>query len=372
MAIPSLLSMAVDGSTLALYFSEPIKSILPSRNRFQVLVNGVRNFTSANATLTNGDTIRLALTTPIPAGATVSVSYLNVNGFDSFGYGDIRSISTNQTAAFFRTRATSNLTGTPAASVAISSSTASLKGGETATITFSFSRDPGSSFSSGDISLSGGTLSALSGSGLTRTAAFSPTAGSSGIASITVAGGTYTDIFGNSGSAGTTPALSYDTLAPTLAITSSSAALIAGQSATITFSFSEDPGSSFSWDGTTGDVVVAGGTLSAISGSGFTRTATFTAVISGTASISVAAGSYTDAVGNAGGASYHMGAGTFPISSLASGDVLAVASGATANATSGAIGFRPPHRPPMPVRSTSRRLGMRSIWLMQAVLMAMP
>jgi len=30
MAIPSLLSMAVDGSTLALYFSEPIKSMAAS------------------------------------------------------------------------------------------------------------------------------------------------------------------------------------------------------------------------------------------------------------------------------------------------------------------------------------------------------
>ena len=78
MAIPSLLSMAVDGSTLALYFSETIKGVLPSRNRFQVFVNGVRNFASAEATLTNGDTIRLALTTPIPAGATVTVSYLSV------------------------------------------------------------------------------------------------------------------------------------------------------------------------------------------------------------------------------------------------------------------------------------------------------
>ena len=307
MAIPSLLSMAVDGSTLALYFSEPIKAVLPSRNRFQVFVNGVRNFASAEATLTNGDTIRLALTTPIPAGATVTVSYLSVNGFDRVGYGDIRSISTNQVAAFFRTRATSNLTGSPAASVSISSSAASLRVGESATITFSFTRDPGSSFvwdgSSGDVSVSGGTLSAISGSGLSRTAVFTPTAGGNGTASITVGAGSYTDIFGNSGSAGTTPALSYDTLAPTLAIISSSAALIAGQTATITFSFSEDPGSSFVWDGTTGDVVVSGGTLSAISGSGLSRTATFTptAGSSGTASITVAAGSYTDAAGNPGG-----------------------------------------------------------------------
>ena len=49
MAIPSLLSMAVDGSSLALYFSEVLKSILPSRNRFLVMVNGVRNLATAAA-----------------------------------------------------------------------------------------------------------------------------------------------------------------------------------------------------------------------------------------------------------------------------------------------------------------------------------
>ena len=99
--------------------------------------------------------------------------------------------------------------------MSISSSAASLRVGESATITFSFSRDPGSSFvwdgSSGDVSVSGGTLSAISGSGLSRTAVFTPTAGGNGTASITVGAATYTDIFGNSGSAGTTPALAYDT-----------------------------------------------------------------------------------------------------------------------------------------------------------------
>jgi Bacterial Ig-like domain/RTX calcium-binding nonapeptide repeat (4 copies)/FG-GAP repeat/Putative flagellar system-associated repeat len=278
----------------------------PSRNRFLVMVNGVRNLASADASLSNGDTIRLTLTSPIPAGASVVVTYTSVNGFDKLGYGDIRSLSTNQAAAFFRSTSTSNLTGTAAASLTISSSTASLLVGQSATITFTFSRNPGSSFtwngSTGDVVVAGGTLSALSGSGLTRTATFTPTASSSGSASITVAGGTYTDIFGNSGSAGTTPALTYDTLAPTLAITSSTAALNAVQTATITFTFSEDPGSSFVWDGITGDVVVAGGTLSAISGTGLTRTATFTptANSSGTASITVAAGSYTDTAGNGG------------------------------------------------------------------------
>ncbi|MCX5944284.1 MAG: Ig-like domain-containing protein [Cyanobacteria bacterium] len=73
----------------------------------------------------------------------------------------------------------------------------------------------------------------------------------------------------------------------------------------MTFTFSEDPGSTFAWDGTSGDVLVNGGTLSSISGSGLTRTATFTptaGIDSSTASITVAQGSYTDTAGNDGGA----------------------------------------------------------------------
>jgi Ca2+-binding RTX toxin-like protein len=91
-----------------------------------------------------------------------------------------------------------------------------LIAGQTATITFSFSEDPGTSFvwngTAGDVVVSGGTLSAISGAGLSRTAIFTPTAGSSGTASITVPAGSYTDTAGNAGGAGTSPALSYDTL----------------------------------------------------------------------------------------------------------------------------------------------------------------
>jgi hypothetical protein len=104
---------------------------------------------------------------------------------------------------------------TTAPAVAITSDVPTLKAGETATITFTFSEDPGSSFTDADITVSGGTLGALSGSGLTRTASFTPTANTNGgAASITVAVGSYTDAAGNLGSAGTTPALTFDTLAP--------------------------------------------------------------------------------------------------------------------------------------------------------------
>jgi Ca2+-binding RTX toxin-like protein len=96
--------------------------------------------------------------------------------------------------------------------------------------------------------------------------------------------------------------LNLDITPPTLTITSDKAALKTGETAALTFSFSEDPGSSFFWNGTSGDVSVFGGTLSALSGSGLTRTATFTPNpnSSGTAVITVPDGTYADAAGNPG------------------------------------------------------------------------
>jgi hypothetical protein len=196
---------------------------------------------------------------------------------------------------------------TTAPTLAITSNKAVLKAGDTATITFTFSEDPGATFtwngSSGDVSVSGGTLSAISGTGLTRTATFTPTANlDSGTASISVGAGTYADAAGNNNAAlSNGPAITYDTKVPTVTVGSSQSVLAAGDTATITFTFSEDPGATFTWNGSGGDVSVSGGTLSAISGTGITRTATFTPTAntnSGTGSISVNAGTFADAAGN--------------------------------------------------------------------------
>ena len=191
---------------------------------------------------------------------------------------------------------------TTAPTLAISSNVTSLKIGETATITFTFSEDPGTSFNADDIVVTGGTLGALSGSGTVRTATFTPTAGTDGgVAGISVAAGSYADAAGNPGGAGSSPALVFDTKAPTLAISSNVTALKIGETAAITFTFSEDPGTTF----TAADIVVSGGTLGALSGSGTVRTATFTPTANtdgGVAGISVVAGSYADAAGNAGAA----------------------------------------------------------------------
>ncbi len=187
-----------------------------------------------------------------------------------------------------------------APTVSIASNVAAVKIGETAAITFTFSEDPGVSFTAADITTTGGTLGALGGAGLTRTATFTPAANTTANASITVGAASYTDAAGNTGAAGATPALAIDTLAPTVSITSNVAAVKVGETATITFTFSEDPGGSF----TAADITTTGGTLGAITGAGLTRTATFTPPVNTTAnaSITVANASYTDSAGNTGNA----------------------------------------------------------------------
>jgi hypothetical protein len=199
---------------------------------------------------------------------------------------------------------------TTAPTLAITSNVATLKAGDTATITFTFSEDPGSTFtwngSSGDVVVSGGALGAISGTGLTRTATFTPTASTnSGTASITVAGATYTDAAGNNGGAGTTPALTFDTLRPSLAsaITISDTALKIGDTATVTFTFTEAV-TGF----TTADVTVPNGTLSNLmtGDGGITWTATLTPSGSATAASNVLTLDYTgvqDLASNAGSGS---------------------------------------------------------------------
>ncbi|WP_229412825.1 Ig-like domain-containing protein, partial [Massilia sp. Root335] len=100
-----------------------------------------------------------------------------------------------------------------------------------------------------------------------------------------------------------------DTTAPSVAITSDAGALKAGETATITFTFSETLGAGINWDGRQGDITVSGGTLSTLNyaGTGFDSiyTAVFTPAANtdaGTAGITIPAGSYVDKAGNTGGA----------------------------------------------------------------------
>jgi hypothetical protein len=105
---------------------------------------------------------------------------------------------------------------------------------------------------------------------------------------------------------------STDIVPPTIAIASDKTTLATGQTATMTFTLSE-ASSDFTWNGTSGDVVVTGGTLSALTQSSanpLVYTATFTpaANSSGTATIGVAAGVFHDAANNQNLDTYSAGA----------------------------------------------------------------
>jgi large repetitive protein len=201
---------------------------------------------------------------------------------------------------------------TVAPSVAITSNVSAVKVGGTANITFTFSEDPLSSFTSSDVVVSGGTLGTLSTTGLVRTAVFTPTTNlTSGTVNITVTALSYQDTAGNLGTAGTSPSISIDTVTPTVTGRASSNNLIAGQTTRVYFTFSEDPGTSFTWDGSAGDLTVTGaGTLvpdtipghqiGVMRGFDFTPPAN---VNSGTTTILVKNVSYQDAAGNLGSAS---------------------------------------------------------------------
>ena len=192
---------------------------------------------------------------------------------------------------------------TQAPTLSISSDRPSLKAGETATINFSFNETP-LGFGLDDLIVSGGTLDNLSrGSDpLSYTARFTPEAGNNTLkANIQIDNEAFFDAAGNPGTASQALLLSGDTLLPGLTLGSDKTRLKTGETATLTFNFTEMP-SGFDLS----DIVVTGGSLGTLNGNGLTRTALFTPTANSNnvaASVSVAAGSYTDTAGNNGLAS---------------------------------------------------------------------
>jgi hypothetical protein len=183
---------------------------------------------------------------------------------------------------------------TIAPTISIASTVSALKSGETATITFTLS-EPSTTFTSGDISVSGGTITNFTGSGASYTATITPAATFAGTASVSVAAGRFTDAAGNDNIASNTVSIAVDTVAPTVTITSNRTSLKIGENATLTFTLSEA-----SANFAAADISVTGGTISGFTGSGSNYNATFTptAGFNGTATVSVAAGLFTDAAGN--------------------------------------------------------------------------
>lgn len=186
--------------------------------------------------------------------------------------------------------------------VTVSSNKTQFRVGDTAVLTFKFDEKP-FGFDSSDVQVSGGTLAELEVDGSDNTlyrAKFTPLPDSNGLnGSITVEENSFGDAAGNLGKAANTLAISGDTLAPTLSITSDRTGFKAGDSATLTFAFSE-PVSGFG----KGAIVVTGGTLGElVTDDGKTYTATFTPTANTdllSAGVAVTGDRYRDLAGNSG------------------------------------------------------------------------
>ena len=153
-------------------------------------------------------------------------------------------------------------------------------------------------FVKNDITVSGGTLGTLSGSGTTYTATFTPSG--DGATSVSVGVGTFTDAAGNANTASNTFAWTYDGTAPGMVITTTTAGVTSGSTtndATIAYVFTAGEATT---NFVKSDITVSGGTLGALTEvTSVKYTATFTPSGQGATSVSVAAGAFTDAVGNA-------------------------------------------------------------------------
>ncbi|MGI9446880.1 MAG: beta strand repeat-containing protein [Pirellulales bacterium] len=180
--------------------------------------------------------------------------------------------------------------------VSIVSDLTSLNASQTATLTITLSEDS-TNFDVADLAENtSGQFASFSGSGSSYTVEFTPGADFEGTATISVTNASFTDLAGNSFVVGSTVAtIDVDTRAPTIIGTPDDSDLSKGETATITFTLSED---STNFDNTV--LTANNGTLSTVSGSGSSYTVVFTPTddFEGTGGVTIAGGVLTDLAGN--------------------------------------------------------------------------
>ena len=273
-----------------------------------VFTESVTGFDTADLTVPNGALSNLVTgdggntwtATLTPSANTTSAS--NVITLDNTGYTDLNGNSGSGSGTSVNYAVD---TARPALASAITISDTALKIGDTPTVTFTFT-EAVTGFTTADLKADNGALANLKSAdnGITWTATLTPSASTT--ASSNVITLDYTGIADNADNAGTgsSPSGNYavDTVRPALAsaITISDTALKIGDTATVTFTFTE---AVTGFD--TADLTAPDGVLSNLASSdgGFTWTATLTPNASATASSNVITldnTAYTDLTGNAG------------------------------------------------------------------------
>ena len=146
-------------------------------------------------------------------------------------------------------------------------------------------------FDVGDITVSAGTKGTLNGSGASYSINITPTG--QGTITVDIAADIAQDGAGNNNNAATQYGIGYDTVAPTVVISSTTAATTSTSPIPITITFSEDV-TGFTSD----DISVSNGTLGTLSGSGTVYSINVVPSGSGTVTVDIASDAAKDAAGN--------------------------------------------------------------------------
>ena len=262
--------------------------------------NVIFTFSKATADFVAGDLTIVGgtLGTISGSGTSYTAIFTATDGVDQTGSVTVNADSYTDAAGNTGATGTDSVTiDTLNPTVTVNIVDASLNDSDNASnVTFTFS-EATADFVAGDLTIVGGTLGTISGSGTSYNAIFTATDGVDQTGSVTVNADSYTDAAGNTGATGT-DSVTIDTLNPTVTVNIVDASLNDSDNASnVIFTFSKATA-----DFVAGDLTIVGGTLGTISGSGTSYTATFTATdgVDQTGSVTVNAGSYTDAAGNTG------------------------------------------------------------------------
>jgi len=246
-----------------------------------IIVNNTAYGTNA-AVLNNTDTIINISGSGLADG---SGYVLKVNCTDSMG-GNLGSSSTQIL----------NID-TLAPTVVVASNVSSLKKGETALVNFTLS-ESSVNFVADNVTVAGGVLSSWSNvSGTFYTAIFIPTDNSTAAGTVNVSAAEFTDAAGNDNTVSNHLSMAVDTVAPSVVVSLSDTALAAGETAVVTFNFSEAP-----TDFAVNDVTAANGNLTNFTNTSATiYTVTFTPAdnLEDATNVITVGTSWTDAAGNA-------------------------------------------------------------------------
>ena len=284
----ALIRLNADGSIDTLGASAPaptITAVSPASGTTaggtSVTITGT-NFTGA----TGADAVKFG-STNATAYTVDTATQITATSPAGSGTVDITVTTTGGTSA---TSAADQFTYVAAPTVTITSTASSFTNSSPIPVTITFSESV-TGFTSGDITVSNGSVNNFLGSGTTYTAGITPAA--NGTVTVNIASNVAQDAAGNGNTAATQLSRIYDNTQPTVAITSAVSNPTNTSPIPVTINFSESV-----TEFTSGDITVSNGSVTNFLGSGTSYTADITPAANGTVTVNIASNAAQDAAGN--------------------------------------------------------------------------